>query len=139
MVHQFAAVTILLSVLSAGALAFALPCGAAVQTGPSASTSATQKSQTIVPGKNPRSALCQEVHTDNLALRKRLSNVPRAKLGKWSGIPHLDLVYDEELSDTAQAILGAGKNVPANVRIAARKQVSNRGCSEARSQGKKRC
>jgi hypothetical protein len=65
------------------------------------------------------------VHTDNLALRKRLSNVPRAKFGKWSGIQTLDLVYDEELSDTAQAILGAGKNVPANVRTAARRQVSN--------------
>jgi hypothetical protein len=124
-IYRFGAVTILLSILSVGALVSAPSGSAAVQTGPSASTTATQKSETIVPGKNPHSPLCKKVHAINLTLRKQASNLKKLQSGNWSAFQKVFLAYDQVLSNTSQAVIDVGTNVPANVRTAARKEVLN--------------
>lgn len=124
-VYWFGAATILLSILSVGTLLSAASGSAAVQTGPSASTIVTQKGQTIVLGKNPHSHLCKKVRAVNLTLRNQASNLNKLQSGNWSAFQKVFLAYDQVLSSTSQAVIDVGTNVPANVRSAARKEVSN--------------
>ncbi len=86
-VYRFGATTILLSILSVGALLSAASGSAAVQTGPSASTTATQMGQTIVLGKNPHSPLCKKLRAVNLTLRNQASNLKKMQSGKLECIP----------------------------------------------------
>jgi len=116
--------TILVSVLGGGAFAFAPSGSAATQTGPAAVTSGTG-GETNIPGKNPDSPLCQKTHRDNLALRKEQSDVQKLKSGNWSAYQRFLLAFDDVLSQTSQAVINRGADVPASVRSAARKEVKN--------------
>lgn len=85
-VYRFGAVTVLLSVLTVAAFAFAPSGSAAVQTGPSASTFATQKSETVTPGKNPHGPLCQKVRkADNQLGFAQIQKLP--KLESYANLP----------------------------------------------------
>jgi hypothetical protein len=124
-VYRFSAVTIMLSVLSVGALAFAPLGGAAVQTGPSASISATQKSETNTPGKNPHSRLCKKVSQVASVDRIRQSTITNLASGKWTAYQKFILATEDANSKISQTLIDVGKNVPTSVRAAARQVVKN--------------
>jgi hypothetical protein len=130
-VNRFAAVTILLSALSVGGIAFAPWGSAATQPSPTltireGAVPTTQPGGTTnVPGKNPHGRLCKKVRTVDLALRNLAPNIKKAESGNWSAFQKFLLAYDQFLSDTAQAVIDAGTKVPAGVSTAARKEVSN--------------
>jgi hypothetical protein len=124
-VYRFRAVMVLLSVLSVAALAFAPSGSAAPQTGPSASTSATQKSETTTtPGKSPHSPLCQKVRRADKH-DKALGFAQIQRLPTWKAWQAFLLAYFGELYTNSQAVIDLGNNVPASVRTAASAEVSN--------------
>jgi hypothetical protein len=125
LVYRFGVATILLAILSVGALLSPASGSAAVQTGPSAFTIATQKGQTIVLGKHPHSPLCKKIRAVNLTLRNQASNRKTMQSGNSSAFQKVFLAYYQMLSNTSQAVIDVRMNVPANVRSAARKEVSN--------------
>ena len=125
-VHQVAAVTILMSVSSVGAVALAPWSSAATQTSPTRTIQEdavpnSQPSANFVGGKHPHSPLCQAVRRADLALGNTLNR----KLRNWREWQNFLLAYDDELSKDSQAVIQVGTDVPANVRTTARKEVSN--------------
>jgi hypothetical protein len=131
-VHRFIAVTTLLSVVSFGAVVLAPWSNAATQTGPSAFTPVTGPSAstqagetTTVPGKNPHSRLCHRTPAEKRTISKEEADARNLSTANWSGYQRFLLAYDDGLSQTAQAVLDRGNNVPAGVRSAARSLVKN--------------
>jgi hypothetical protein len=61
------------------------------------------------------------VHKDTLALGNTLNR----KFPNWRAWQNFFLAYDDELSKDSQAVIQMGTDVPAGVRTAARKEVSN--------------
>jgi hypothetical protein len=123
MVDRFVAVVVPLSVLGVSVVAFA-PSSGAAQTGARAATR-TGGSTTTAPGANPHSALCQRIHAANLTIRKDANQVQKADAENWATYKRALTAYNAGLSTLSLAVLQAGKNVPSNVRSAARGEVAN--------------
>jgi hypothetical protein len=116
-VHQFCAGAILLSVLSAGAVAFA-PWGGAATT----PTSGT----TFVGGTNPNSPLCRKAHSEIREIRAEQPNVQMPKSGNWSPAYRRSILDAyARLSQISQAVIARGKKVPPNVLAASHLAVKN--------------
>jgi hypothetical protein len=125
LVHQFCAVTILLSVLGLGSVAFAPSGGAATtQSGGTTIVSIPIVGKSVT-AENPRSLLCHTVNKYDLGLRNQKSNLQKAKSGNWKAYQDFMLAFEKLQSQTAQAVINVGKGVPANVSTAARQEVKD--------------
>lgn len=121
-VRRFAACSVLLTVVSAGAFAFAPAGSAATQT--HSGTAPATGGETVIPGTHPRDPLCQKTRRYDLALLNQYSNIRTAKAEDWNAYQRLTVAVDTLQSETSQAVLEAGKGIPANVRSAATKEVA---------------
>lgn len=129
------AATILLSILCVSAVGLSPWSNAATKTGsaaftaftpvtaPSASTQAGPA--TTVPGKNPHGPLCQKLHVTDQTFRKQEPNLKPLTSGNWSATQKFYVAYFGSLSKSSQAVIQVGKDVPQNVRSAARQVVAN--------------
>ena len=125
LVHQFCAVTILLSVLGLGSVAFAPSGGAATtQRGGTTIFSIPIVGKSVT-AEDPRSLLCHTVNKDDLGLRNQKSNLQKAKSGNWKAYQDFMFAFEKLQSQTAQAVIIVGKGVPANVITAARQEVKD--------------
>jgi hypothetical protein len=125
LVHQFCAATILLSVLSVGSVAFAPSGGAATtQRGGTTIFSVPIVGKSVT-AEHPRSLLCHTVNKDDLGLRNQESNLQKAKSGNWKAYQDFMLAFEKLQSQTAQAVINVGRDVPANVSTAARQEVKD--------------
>jgi hypothetical protein len=124
-IHRFTAVTILVLVVSVGAVALTPRSSAAAQNGPAAVTTVTAGSTTSIPGKNPHGPLCRKIHGTDLTFHKQEPNLKKLKSGNWRASQSFYLAYYEMLSKTSQAVVASGMHVPADVRSAARKEVTD--------------
>jgi hypothetical protein len=131
--YRSTAATILLSILCVSAVGLAPWSSAATpKTGPAAFTPVTAPSASIqagptttVPGKNPHGPLCQKLHVTDQTFRKQEPNMKPLTSGNWSATQKFYVAYFGSLSKSSQAVIQVGKDVPQNVRSAARQVVAN--------------
>ena len=130
--YRSIAATILLSILCVSAVGLAPSSSAANKMRPAAFTPVTAPSASIqagptttVPGKNPHSPLCHRTPAEKRTVSKEQADTRNLSTANWSAYQRFLLAYDDELSQTAQAVLDRGNNVPASVRSAARSLVKN--------------
>jgi hypothetical protein len=98
---------------------------AATQTGGTATASTHTVAPTIVPARNPHSALCQKMRAENRIFLTQESNYGKLVGGHWAAYQKFLTSFDETLSSYSQVVLGVGRNVPGMVRGSAHHELAN--------------